>query len=113
MIDAPADASSALRTVGNRAGRICPASYSYSPSSFARPPELRAEVLYVVGGLYGNRFALAAIEQMAACETLDTQIVFNGDYHWFDVDVDTFAHIDGTVARLLRTARQCRDRAFG
>ena len=81
------------------AGRICPASYSYSPSSFARPAELRAEVLYVAGGLYGNRFALAEIERMAACETAHTQIVFNGDYHWFDADADSFVHIDNAVAR--------------
>ena len=81
------------------AGRICPPSYSYSPSSFARPPKLLAEVLYVVGGLYGNRFALAEIEQMAARETVATQIVFNGDYHWFDADVGTFTDIDNGVAR--------------
>jgi hypothetical protein len=87
------------RGVASIAGRICPASYSYSPSCFARPPELQAEVLYVVGGLYGNRFALAEIEKMAECETGDTQIVFNGDYHWFDADVETFAYIDMTVAR--------------
>ena len=83
------------------AGRTCPASYSYSPSSFARPPELRAEALYVVGGLYGNRFALAEIQKMAACETVDAQITFNGDYHWFDADVDTFAHIENAVARYV------------
>ena len=81
------------------AGRICPASYSYSPATFARPPELRAEVLYVVGGLYGNRFALAEIERMAACETAGTQMVFNGDFHWFDADADSFARIDNAVAR--------------
>ena len=81
------------------AGRVCPASYSYSPSSFARPPDLRAEVLYVVGGLYGNRFALAEIERMAECEAAPTQIVFNGDFHWFDVDVNAFMHIDNTVAQ--------------
>ena len=89
------------RDVAGIAGRICPASYSYSPSSFARPPELLAEVLYVVGGLYGNRFALAEIQKMVACETVDAQIVFNGDYHWFDADVDTFAHVDSIVARHL------------
>lgn len=89
------------RGVTSIAGRICPASYSYSPSSFARPQELRAEVLYVVGGLYGNRFALAEIEKMAERETGKTQIVFNGDYHWFDADIDTFAHIDDAVARHL------------
>ncbi|HYM47717.1 MAG TPA: hypothetical protein VES91_04495 [Burkholderiaceae bacterium] len=85
--------------VAGRAGRICPASYSYSPSSFARPPELRAEVLYVVGGLYGNRFALAEIERMAECETAHTQIVFNGDFHWFDADADSFMRIDKAVAQ--------------
>ena len=83
------------------AGRICPASYSYSPSSFARPPDACAEVLYVVGGLYGNRFALAAVERMAASETARPLIVFNGDYHWFDADVDSFAHIDRAVARYV------------
>ena len=81
------------------AGRVCPASYSYSPSSFARAAELSAEVLYVVGGLYGNRFALAEIERMAECETVLTEIVFNGDFHWFDADADTFVHIDNAVAR--------------
>jgi len=99
MSDAFADAGNVSDAVATSAGRICPPSYGYSPSSFARPPELRAEVLYVVGGLYGNRFALAAIEHIAARETMDTQIVFNGDYHWFDVDVDTFAYIDGAVRR--------------
>ena len=99
MSDALADTGNVSDFVVNRAGRICPASYGYSPSSFARSPELRAEVLYVVGGLYGNRFALAATEQMASCETADTQIVFNGDYHWFDVDFATFAHIDSAVRR--------------
>ena len=89
----------AVEAVHGIAGRVCPASYSYSPSSFARAPELRAEVLYVVGGLYGNRFALSEIERMAQCETAQAQIVFNGDYHWFDADADAFARIDNAVAR--------------
>ncbi len=81
------------------AGRVCPASYSYSPSAFARPPELQAEVLYVVGGLYGNRHALAEIERMARCESAHARIVFNGDFHWFDADPESFMHIDAAVAR--------------
>ena len=81
------------------AGRSCPASYSYSPSAFARPAEVSGNVLYVVGGLYGNRFALAEIERLAACEESKAQLVFNGDYHWFDVDCGVFAHIEGAVAR--------------
>ena len=81
------------------AGRVCPASYSYSPTSFARPPELLADVLYVVGGLYGNRFALAEIERMARREATPAQLVFNGDFHWFDVDPAVFESIEQTVAR--------------
>ena len=81
------------------ASRVCPASYSYSPSSFARPPEVRAEVLYVAGGLYGNRFALEEIERMAEFEAAHPQIIFNGDFHWFDADVDSFARIDHAVSR--------------
>ena len=88
-----------VRETANVAGRICPASYSYSPSVFARDPDLRAEVLYVVGGLYGNRFALAEIQRMAECETARAQIVFNGDYHWFDADPESFTHINTAVAR--------------
>jgi len=91
--------ASSMNSVREAAGRVCPASYSYSPSSFARPPELRAEVLYVVGGLYGNRFALAEIERMASCEDVHAQIVFNGDFHWFDADAESFMHIDHAVGR--------------
>ncbi|HVE90031.1 MAG TPA: hypothetical protein VNA44_10055 [Burkholderiaceae bacterium] len=56
-------------------------------------------MLYVVGGLYGNRFALAEIERMAGCETAQAQVIFNGDFHWFDADAEAFAHIDTAVAR--------------
>ncbi len=80
------------------AGRVCPASYSYSPSSLARPPDVQAEVLYVVGGLYGNRFALIEIERMARCEEPRAQLVFNGDFHWFDATPESFRIIDDAVA---------------
>src|SRR5215207_8762325 len=76
------------------AGRICPASYSYSPSEFARPADVIGDVLYVIGGLYGNRPALAEIERMALCEETRPQLVFNGDFHWFDAAADSFAWID-------------------
>lgn len=81
------------------AGRVCPASYSYSPSVFARAPEVVAEVLYVIGGLYGNRFALAEVERMAQCEESRAHLVFNGDFHWFDAAPDVFSLIENTVAR--------------
>jgi hypothetical protein len=36
--------------------------YRYGPAALAHAPEQTAETLYVVGGLYGNLPALAAIE---------------------------------------------------
>ncbi len=54
-----------------RAGRMCPADYRYPPSVFDRPPELTADVLYVVGGLYGNLAALDEVERLAARRARD------------------------------------------
>ena len=80
-------------------GRSCPPRYGYSPSVFARAPELGAEVLYVVGGLYGNLPALLEIERMAALEAETTHIVFNGDFHWFDADPAEFLAIERGVSQ--------------
>jgi len=82
-----------------RPGRSCPASYAYSPTAFARPAEFEAETLYVVGGLYGNTVALQEIERMAALEPRPPQLVFNGDFHWFDVDPTAFETIEHGVQR--------------
>jgi hypothetical protein len=80
-------------------GRGCPASYGYAPSAFARAPDVVTEVLYVVGGLYGNLPALLAVERLAACEREATRLVFNGDFHWFDADPGDFLAVDRAVAR--------------
>lgn len=82
-----------------RAGRVCPLDYTYSPAALARAPDLIAETLYVVGGLYGNLAALAQIEAMAAAEAAPPQIVFNGDFHWFDAEPDWFARVEQGVER--------------
>lgn len=75
-------------------GRSCPLTYRYSASVFARTPELHADTLYVVGGLYGNPFALDAIEALFAQEAGSKRMVFNGDFHWFDIDPALFANIN-------------------
>jgi len=87
-----------------QAGRSCPTDYIYPPSVFARAPDFSADVLYVVGGLYGNLAALGAIERLAAQETEPVTIVFNGDFHWFDAAPDWFAAIESSVKphRVLR-----------
>jgi len=80
-------------------GRTCPVSYRHAPSVFDREPEIVADTLYVVGGLYGNVEALRAIEMLARDEATPPVIVFNGDFHWFDVDGADFAAIDRGVMR--------------
>lgn len=82
-------------------GRSCPLDYRYPPSVFDRRPERRAETLYVIGGLYGNVQALAAVEAMALAERAPVTVVFNGDFHWFDADAQTFSAIEAVVGRHL------------
>jgi hypothetical protein len=100
-----ADADSALAAAhevtldanASAPGRLCPISYRYAPTVFRREPDVDTDVLYVVGGLYGNTYALDALHDRVARETLPTRIVFNGDFHWFDIDANDFARINRTV----------------
>jgi len=85
-----------------RPGRACPISYRYPPRVFDRAPELVAETLYVVGGLYGNLEALDAVLELAQAERAPVRIVFNGDFHWFDVDPADHAAIAAATARHAR-----------
>jgi hypothetical protein len=79
-------------------GRSCPLAYRYRPEALAQPPRLAADTLYVVGGLYGNPFALGAVLRRAEREpAARTAIVFNGDFHWLDLDPGDFDTISRTV----------------
>jgi hypothetical protein len=89
------------RAIEARPGRSCPLSYRYSPRVFDRAPDIAAETLYVVGGLYGNVEALAAVQELAAREDGPVTIVFNGDFHWFDVADDDFAQVEAGVGSAL------------
>lgn len=80
-----------------RPGRSCPLHYRYTPDSLRRAPDFTADILYVIGGLYGNRPALQAILDMAANETQPVTLMFNGDFNWFNVDDDGFAAVNHTV----------------
>jgi hypothetical protein len=82
-----------------RPGRGCPAAYSYSPRTLAREADVDADVLYVIGGLYGNLQALVEIERMAALETPAATLVFNGDFHWFDADAAWCVDVERAVMR--------------
>jgi len=78
-------------------GRHCPLHYRYEPSCFARDAEAECEVLYVVGGLYGNTLALDAVLRLFDAETGRKRLAFNGDFHWFDIDPAVFRRIDDAV----------------
>ena len=78
-------------------GRSCPLHYRYDPAVFAVPATAHCEVLYVVGGLYGNAPALARVLELFAREHGEKRLVFNGDFHWFDVSDGSFAAINAAV----------------
>lgn len=83
-------------------GRTCPLHYHYGPDVFRQPepPQLaNLDVLYVVGGLYGNELALEQVLRMFDAEQGRKQLVFNGDFHWFDAHPAAFDRIQREVLR--------------
>lgn len=78
-------------------GRSCPLRYHHGPAALADAPEQAAETLYVIGGLYGNRPALAALGRLAAREAGPVRFCFNGDFNWFNVDDAGFLGINEFV----------------
>ena len=83
----------------NTPGRVCPLRYRYGPGAIAVAPERQAEILYVIGGLYGNLQALTAVEAMAGAEPGPVTLCFNGDFNWFNVDDAGFRAINERVLR--------------
>jgi hypothetical protein len=79
-------------------GRTCPVSYRYPADAFAGSAALAADTLWIAGGLYGNRHALAALLDAFAAEPGDKALIFNGDFHWFDAEPEEFGLIDEAVS---------------
>lgn len=77
-------------------GRTCPVAYQYGAAALNRRAELQADTLWIAGGLYGNPFALERLLERYDAEPGSKALVFNGDFHWFDVD--DFRRIDDAVA---------------
>ena len=78
-------------------GRSCPLAYRYGAAALRRAPELGTDSLWIAGGLYGNTAALQALLESYAAEPGDKALVFNGDFHWFDVDPGEFARVNAAV----------------
>jgi hypothetical protein len=82
-------------------GRSCPVSYRYGAAALRRPPELEVDTLWVAGGLYGNPFALERLIGLYEREPGSKALVFNGDFHWFDVASSQFQEIQSSVERFV------------
>ncbi|AGT44240.1 hypothetical protein [Treponema pedis] len=86
----------------NIPGRTCPMDYGIDIQTFSdTAADIKTDALYVVGGLYGNLQALEKILSMAYEEKVKPIIVFNGDIHWFDKNINDFKKIEKIVLRHL------------
>ena len=73
-------------------GRNCSLEYILQKDWTKKSEKLEEEAIYIVGGLYGNRYALEIINKMTHDE--NAKVVFNGDMHWFDVEKEDFLNIE-------------------
>ena len=87
----------------DKPGRTCPVTYRYGARALAGPPTLTADTLWIAGGLYGNVPALERLESLVGDDHAGARLVFNGDFHWFDVADEAFAAVEAGVARHLAT----------
>lgn len=79
----------------NRPGRTCPIDYRVDQRIYTdKTNDINADTIYVVGGLYGNHEALKEIEKMRLDEDYEPIIMFNGDIHWFDIELKDFKKIE-------------------
>ncbi len=85
-------------------GRSCPLSYRTRATAFADgAATLQSDTLWIVGGLYGNVCALEQVLNLYEAERGAKALVFNGDFHWFDVDAGDFAAIERGVSAHVAT----------
>lgn len=80
-----------------KAGRKCPLDYRLAADWPTSAASLSCDTLFVVGGLYGNRQALAALGRRLAAEP-EAKVVFNGDAHWFDCAPEIFLQVESGLA---------------
>lgn len=84
----------------NASAASCPAGYGYAASVMAGPAAHDLDTVFVIGGLYGNEQALAAILAMRDAEAMagvPVTLVFNGDHNWLNADPASFARINAEV----------------
>lgn len=79
-------------------GRVGADDYAINSEEWNKDPFATCDVLYSVGGLYGNVEAMKTIISMAAAEDGDVCVALNGDYHWFDGTLESFLEIENLIA---------------
>ncbi|HEY1057735.1 MAG TPA: hypothetical protein VGE55_03275 [Limnobacter sp.] len=84
-------------TMLNQAGRSCPIRYRYGAHAVGQSPVTVCNTLYVIGGLYGNPFALQEVLRMASAEPGPVRLCFNGDFNWFNTTDEAFVGINAQV----------------
>jgi hypothetical protein len=72
-------------------------SYRYGAAALAHDPQLEVDTVWIAGGLYGNPYALERLLELYEREPGSKALVFNGDFHWFDIDPLWHARINDTV----------------
>ena len=75
-------------------GRVGAEDYAIAPEEWDKPPIAKFDVLYSVGGVYGNIEAMKKVREMVESESGDVCVVYNGDYHWFDGNADNFLKVE-------------------
>lgn len=87
--------------------RSCPISYSISPTSIRKSKDINTQVLFVVGGLYGNVEALDAIEKRISDDGSFSHsdekplVVFNGDFNFLNSSPDDWLSINNRGASIF------------
>ena len=84
------------------AGRLCPLSYRTGAALLRDSSVIKCNTAYVVGGLYGNLEALAALERRAEAE--GAELIFNGDFNFLNAEPSWWRDVNEAVARHTATA---------
>jgi predicted phosphodiesterase len=79
-------------------GRVGADDYAIAHEEWNKNPFAECDVLYSVGGLYGNVEAMKTVISMAEQEQGNVCIALNGDYHWFDATLESFLEIEKLIA---------------
>lgn len=75
----------------------CSIDYFLSKDWARHPKIVDEEVIYIIGGLYGNIFSVETFNRMAKEEANTPLMIFNGDMHWFDVEYDDFMKVENNT----------------